>query len=185
MREARASQKDFKEVLRRQRCDPHTCPAGARAGARRKDHILRPSQVLAKRNWAALGEALQRRHRGGNCVEEHHQGVPHARGTSKNIALQGGARGGAGDEFCGEQRREPLSTIGAVKWASSERECALQVCSPPAREGAARGLIGRPVRAAEARNYWCAGSVCGVSSCFTEEVCSGLRCEANIHFPDS
>ena len=32
-------------------------------------------------------------------------------------------------------------------------------CSPPAREGAARGLLGRPVRAAEARNYCCAGSV--------------------------
>ena len=77
-----------------------------------------------------LGEALQRRRRSGNCVGEHHQGVPHARGTAKKIALEGGARSGAGDEFCGEQRREPLSTIGAVKWASSERECALQPAGP-------------------------------------------------------
>ena len=34
------------------------------------------------------------------------------------------------------------------------------------------------------RVLWTLG-VAAVSTYFTEEVCSGLRCEANIHFPDS
>ena len=130
-----------------------------------------------------LGEALQRRHRGGNCVGEHHQGVPHARGTAKKIALEGGARSGACDEFCGEQRREPLSTIGAVKWASSERECALQPAGPrrcsaridrkASASGRSEKLLLRHARVADFFG--------GRLSC-TEEVCSWLRCEANILF---